>query len=103
MPGNGWKWKWSLALLNIGVIGMGMAMLVSGYEQSHIERAIGGSTWAGYLAAQTHVWFIQGMEWRMIFGWVTAAGTALLMWDLLTIGKRENRPSKTLNRSEMEA
>ena len=103
MPGNGWKWKWSLALLNIGVIGMVMAMLVSGYEQSHIERAIGGSTWAGYFAAQTHVWFIQGMEWRMIFGWVTAAGTALLMWDLLTIGKKENRPSKTLNRSEMEA
>lgn len=97
MAGNGWKWKWSLALLNIGVVGMTVALLISGYEQSHIERAVGGSTWAGYFAAQTHEWFIQGMQWRMIFGWVTAAGTVLLMWDLLTIGKGETRAKKALN------
>lgn len=97
MPGNGWKWKWSLALLNIGVVGMTIALLISGYEQSHIERAVGGSTWAGYFAAQVHVWFVQGMQWRMFFGWVTAAGTLLLMWDLLTIGRGESRPVKVLH------
>jgi len=86
--GNGWKWKWSLGLLNFGVVGMTVALLISGYEQSFIERAVGGSTWMGYFAAQIHPWFVQGMEWRMVFGLVTAAGLALLVWDLLTIGKR---------------
>jgi nitric oxide reductase subunit B len=32
---------------------MTMALLVSGYEQSHIERAVEGSTWCGYFAAQS--------------------------------------------------
>jgi len=91
LPGSGWKWKWSLSLLCIGVMGMTMAMLVSGYVQSFVERAQEGSTWAGYFAAQNHVWFRQGMFWRQVFGWVTAAGTLLLMWDLLTIGRGETR------------
>jgi nitric oxide reductase subunit B len=99
MPGNGWKWKWALALLNIGVVGMTMALLISGYEQSHIERAVEGSTWSGYFAAQTHKWFVQGMQWRMVFGWITFAGTIVLMWDLLTVGKNERRPIKALNAS----
>ncbi|MDX8408436.1 MAG: cbb3-type cytochrome c oxidase subunit I, partial [Mariprofundales bacterium] len=85
--GNGWKWKWSLGLLNLGVVGMTVALLISGYEQSFIERAVGGSTWMGYFAAQIHPWFIQGMEWRMVFGLVTTAGIVLLVWDLITIGK----------------
>lgn len=91
LAGNGWKWKWSLALLNIGVVGMTMALLISGYEQSFIERAIEGSTWSGFFAGQSHPWFVQGMYWRMVFGWVTAAGLALLIWDMLTIGAGESR------------
>jgi len=91
LAGNGWKWKWALGLLNMGVLGMTMAMLVAGYEQSFIERAIEGSTWSGYFAAQVHPWFVQGMNWRMVFGLVTAAGIVLLVWDLLTIGKGETR------------
>jgi nitric oxide reductase subunit B len=87
LPDGGWKWKWSLGLLNLGVVGMTVALLISGYEQSFIERAVGGSTWYGYFAAQIHPWFVQGMEWRMVFGLVTAAGIVLLVWDLLTIGK----------------
>jgi len=87
LPDGGWKWKWALGLLNLGVVGMTMALLISGYEQSFIERAVGGSTWFGYFAAQTHPWFIQGMWWRMVFGFVTAIGIVLLVWDLLTIGK----------------
>jgi len=97
---NGWKWKWSLALLNIGVIGMTMALLIAGYEQSFVERAIEGSTWAGYFAGQTHPWFVQAMFWRMIFGWVTAAGLVLLIWDLLTIGAGETRAALVHEKEE---
>lgn len=90
---NGWKWKWALALLNIGMIGMTVALLISGYEQSQIERAIGGSGWMAYFTAQSHPWFMQGMFWRQVFGWAFAAGYVLLVWDLLTIGAREKRPA----------
>jgi nitric oxide reductase subunit B len=91
LPDNGWKWKWSLVLLHLGVIGMTAALLIAGYEQSFIERALGGSTWSAYFAAQTHPWFVQGMVWRAVFGFVMAAGLVLLFWDLLTIGRSEQR------------
>ncbi len=97
MSGNligGWRWKWSMALLNLGMLGMVIGLLVAGYEQSQIERAIEGSTWAGYFAAQSHPWFQQGIFWRMVFGGVFAAGYALLIWDMLTLGRRETRPAQ---------
>jgi nitric oxide reductase subunit B len=75
------------------MIGMTMALLIAGYEQSQIERAIGGSTWMAYFEAQAHHWFVQAMNWRMISGWLFAAGFVLLAWDLMTIGKRETRPA----------
>jgi nitric oxide reductase subunit B len=86
-----WRWKWSLALLNLGVVGMTMALLVSGYDQTFIERAQEGATWAGYFKAQLSTWFQQGMWWRQVFGYVTAAGIVLLVWDLMTIGKHETK------------
>ena len=89
-----WKWKWSMILLWIGMIGMTMGMLVAGYEQSQIERAIEGSTWMGYFTAQAHPWFVQGMKWRQISGWAFTLGYVLLVWDLLTIGKRETRAAQ---------
>jgi nitric oxide reductase subunit B len=89
-----WKWKWALGLLNLGMIGMVMAMLVSGYEQSQIERAIEGSSWVGYFVAQAHPWFTQGMWWRQVFGWMFAVGFVLLVWDLLTLGRSERRPAQ---------
>ena len=70
---------------------MTVALLIAGYEQSFIERAVEGSTWAGYFAAQNHPWFTQAMVWRMVFGLVTAAGGGLLFWDLLEIGRNESR------------
>ncbi|MEQ1532006.1 MAG: cbb3-type cytochrome c oxidase subunit I [Sideroxydans sp.] len=91
LPGNGWKWKWALGLLNLGMVGMTVSMLVSGYVQSQIERAIEGSTWMGYFAAQIHPWFVQGMWWREVFGVMFLVGFILLVWDLLTIGKGESR------------
>ena len=101
LPGNGWRWKWTLGLLNLGVLGMTMAMLVSGYEQSQIERAIEGSSWAGYFVAQAHPWFVQGMWWREIFGVMTLAGYGLLVWDLATIGKGETREKVELEAERM--
>ncbi len=94
LPDRGWKWKWALGLLNLGVVGMTVALLISGYEQSFIERAMDGSTWYGYFAAQTHPWFVQGMQWRMVFGVVTGVGLLLLVWDLATIGREERRAAR---------
>ncbi|HLF96767.1 MAG TPA: cbb3-type cytochrome c oxidase subunit I [Methylococcaceae bacterium] len=94
---GGWKWKWSMGLLNLGVIGMTVALLIAGYEQSFVERAVHGSTWEGYFAAQSHPWFQQAMFWRLAFGGVTAAGLVLLIWDLLTIGKGEIRRAPELH------
>jgi nitric oxide reductase subunit B len=95
LPGNGWKW--SLALLNIGMVGMTIALLISGYVQSQLERAIEGSTWAGYFAAPGHPWLIQGMVWREAFGGIFALGFVILVWDLLTIGKYEIRKAENFN------
>ena len=97
---NAWRWKWSLILLNAGVLGITIALLIAGYEQSFIERAVGGSTCAGYFDAQSHPSFISSMNWRMFFGWVTAAGLALLVWDLLTIGKGEKRKAEVIVQQE---
>lgn len=91
MPGNGWRWKTALGLLNFGVLGMTVALLIAGYEQSFIERAVEGSTWYGYFAAQMHPWFMQAMVWRLLFGLMTLAGGILLFWDLLTVGQNETR------------
>ena len=93
---NAWRWKWALGLLNAGVVGMTVALLIAGYEQSFIERAIEGSSWAGYFAAQNQPSFQWAMKWRMIFGWVTTAGLGLLVWDLLTIGKSEERKAEKI-------
>jgi nitric oxide reductase subunit B len=86
-----WRWKWALGLTSVGMVGMAMALLISGYEQSFVERALSGSTWGGYFAAQNATWFVQGMYWREICGVVMAAGVLLLIWDLLAIGRGETR------------
>src|SRR5215472_12850601 len=83
---DGALWKWSFAALNIGLIGMVGALLVSGFAQAFVERAIGGSTHEAFIAGQENPWFVQGMIMRVIFGLIFAAGYAALMWDLLTIG-----------------
>lgn len=99
LPG-GWRWKWAMGLLNGGVLGMTIALLIAGYEQSFIERAIEGSTWGGYFEAQNHAWFKEAMCWRLIFGVVTLSGLILLIADLLTIGKGETRPALVVSKNE---
>jgi nitric oxide reductase subunit B len=86
---DGRLWKWSFAALNIGLVGMVGALLVSGFAQAFVERAIGGSTHEAYLIGQANPWFVEGMISRFIFGILFAAGYVALVWDFLTIGKRK--------------
>lgn len=87
LPDGGWKWKTSFVLLNFGMLGMTVALLIAGYIQSYLERGIGGSSWGGYLFAQSSPTFYGSMVWREIFGVMMFVGLVLLVWDLLTIGK----------------
>ena len=89
-----WRWKWSMVLLHVGMIGMTIALLIAGYEQAFVERAVGGSTWQAYFEAQLRPWFIQAMNWRMFFGVIMTAGVVLLLWDFIKIGAGESRAMK---------
>ena len=102
LPDGGWKWKWALGLQCVGMLGMTMAMLIAGYEQAFVERAIGGSTWQAFFEGQTQPWFVQAMYWRMAFGVVMTAGLLLLFWDLLSIGSNETRPAKQVHALDEE-
>ncbi len=93
---NAWRWKWAMGLLNVGVMGMTIALLIAGYEQSFIERAVEGSTWSGYFSAQNHPSFQSAMVWRWFFGLLTTIGLGLLIWDLLTVGKNETRKTTSV-------
>ncbi len=92
---NKYRWKTSLALLNIGAMGMTIALLVAGYQQAFIERAVEGSTWSGFFEAQTNLTFIASMNWRLLFGVLMTIGTFVLAWDLLTIGKTNGSKNTT--------
>ncbi len=89
---RGRKWKWSLVLTHVGMVGMTIALLIAGYEQSFVERALGGSTWQAYFEGQMRPWFVEAMWWRMIFGVLMTVGVVLLLWDFLTIGAKETKP-----------
>jgi nitric oxide reductase subunit B len=85
---NGTRWRWPFALLNLGMIGMVGGLLISGIAQAFYERAIGGSTIQAFIDAQSNVWFLQGMNARLVFGVMFAIGYVVLVYDLLTLGKR---------------
>lgn len=85
---NGAAWRWPFALLNLGMVGMVGALLVSGIAQAFFERAIGGSTLQAFIDGQSNPWFVQGIVMRLVFGLVFAAGYVLLIYDLLTVGRR---------------
>ena len=85
---NGALWKWSFAALNLGLIAMVGALLVSGFAQAFVERAIGGSTHAAFIAGQENRWFVEGMVTRFIFGLIFTAGYVALVYDFLTLGRR---------------
>ena len=85
---DGPLWKWSFAALNVGLVGMVGALLVSGFTQAFVERAIGGSTLEAFIAGQENPWFMEGMVVRFLLGIVFAVGYIVLVWDLLALGRR---------------
>jgi len=85
---DGNLWRWTFGLLNLGIIGMTSALLVSGFSQAFVERAIGGSTHQAFMAAQDSAAFVDGMIWRFVFGLLFAAGYAMLVFDLVTLGRK---------------
>lgn len=93
---NGIAWKWSFTLLNGGMVGMVGALLISGIAQAFYERAIGGSTLQAFIEGQSNQWFMQGMSLRLAFGVIFAAGYAVLVYDLLTLGKRKTSQAAIL-------
>src|SRR5579875_1032812 len=85
---NGARWKWAFAALNVGLIGMVGTLLVAGFSQAFIERAIGGSTLQAFISGQESPWFVDSMVARFIFGLIFALGYVVLVYDFLTIGRR---------------
>lgn len=85
---NGWTWRWAFAALNVGLVGMAGVLLLSGFAQAFVERALGGSTHQAFMLAQEHPSFVAGMVSRFIFGLIFAAGYVLLVYDFLTLGRR---------------
>src|SRR5262252_9419338 len=85
---DGALWKWSFAMLNIGIVGMVGGLLISGFAQAFVERAIGGSTLQAFISGQENAWFIDGMVARFLLGIVFTAGYVVLVWDVLTLGRR---------------
>jgi nitric oxide reductase subunit B len=79
--------KMAIVLITSGVVGMTVALTISAYVQTMIERAQWGATWEGFFIAQESVWFMQGMQWRLIMGVVTFIGFIYLISDLLSTSK----------------
>ena len=81
--------KWAITLIVLGLLGMTVALTIAGYEQVLVERAELGATWDAFFTAQNLHWYVQAQGWRLAMGVVTFVGFALLVVDLLTIGKKE--------------
>ena len=81
-------WKWGFGLLNVGILGMVGGLLVAGIAQAMYERAQGGSTLQAFVVASESQWFQSGMFARLVFGGLFAVGYAVLVYDLLRIGRR---------------
>ena len=64
------------------------ALLVAGFVQAFVERAIGGSTLNAFISGQENAWFIDGMVARFLLAIVFSAGYVVLVWDVLTLGRR---------------
>src|SRR5262249_52139327 len=85
---EGQLWKWSFAALNLGLVGMTGALLVSGFVQAFVERAIGGSTLSAFISAQENAWFVDGMVTRFLLAMVFTAGFSVLVLGVLSLCPR---------------
>ena len=64
------------------------SLTVAGFAQTMIERATLGSTWEAYIQAQMHPWMEEAYKWRLLFGVIFFLSYLVLLYDLLTAGKR---------------
>jgi len=81
---------WKIAYLGmiLTMVGMVGALLVAGFAQTFFERAVGGATWQDYIMAQMHPWVHIPMIWRLGFGVLFFLFYFVLVYDMLTIGKK---------------
>ena len=86
MTKAGW---WAISLITVGVLLMTVSLTLSAYVQTMVERGMHGATWEGYFIAQANQWFVQGMGWRLAAGLSVIAGYAFLVYDLLTVTKKQ--------------
>lgn len=85
---NGLVWRIAYVGLIISMIGMVGALTVAGFAQTMIERATLGSTWEAYIQAQMHPWIAQAYTWRFFFGILFGLSYLVLLYDLVTVGKK---------------
>jgi len=64
------------------------ALLVAGFVQAFVERAIGGSTLNAFISGQENAWFVDGMVARFLLAIVFSASYVVLVWDVMTLGRR---------------
>ncbi len=88
IPLNSRLWTWAYGLLVFGIIGIVASFTISGFAQTMIERAELGSTWNAFIQSYTHPWYANTHWWRFWMGMLFLLGYVLLVWDLLTIGRK---------------
>ena len=81
-------WKIAYVGMVIGIFGMVASLTVAGFAQTMIERATLGSTWEAYIQAQMHPWMEEAYKWRLLFDVIFFLSYLVLLYDLLTAGKR---------------
>ncbi len=82
-------WSWAFALMILSIFGIAGSFTISGFAQTMIERAELGSTWNALIQSYTHPWYANTLAWRFGFGLLFLIGYLILVYDLLTIGRKE--------------
>ena len=88
IPLNSKLWSWAWGLLVFGIIAIVASFTISGFAQTMIERAELGSTWNAFIRSYTHPWYTNTHWWRFWAGVLFLLGYVLLVWDLMTIGRK---------------
>jgi len=81
-------WRIAYVGMIVTMVGMVGALLVAGFAQTFFERAVGGATWQDYIVTQMHPWVKVPMYWRLGFGLLFFLFYFVLVYDMLTIGKK---------------
>jgi len=85
---DGRLWRVAYIGMILSMVGMVGALLVAGFAQTFFERAVGGATWQDFIVAQMHPWVSVPYVWRFGFGVLFFLSYLILVYDLLTIGRK---------------